>query len=270
MRSRPRLAGALVTAAAVLALTACGSEPTPSAPPASPSPTSETPKPLTDFAELNRLTHERFMNSGTGRLAMTLDAPGMRGTTMNGVYRVDGDELSFDMEMVVQGSDLRFVTLPGESYLRLPEGQAPDPSTPWMKVDPDSTDEDMRDMAEMLAGMREQVAELDTAFGDAGRITGSEVTELDGRPAVRYDFVVDLATYAASAPKSEKETMEELVKDGATELRGTMWTTPDHLPLQLETEGVGGSSSMKSSEKHTGHGEPVTIEAPPADQLMAS
>jgi len=163
-------------------------------------------------------------------------------------------------------------------YIKLPEQAraAVSGGKPWAKLSPDSP------AGKALGSSLDQAQQNDpTKFLDtikqAGTITKSEQTTLDGQSATHYWIDVDFAKAAdkfASAGLSadQLKTLAGKVKTIPMEL----WLNSDQLPVQI-TEDLGAivkaagapaaMQGMKMTMKYSDWGTAVDVQAPPADQV---
>lgn len=193
-----------------------------------------------------------------------------------GEGRFDGDNTAMHLSMTVGPIDEDLVYVDKTMYVQLPEqyrGQMTS-GKPWGKVPADS------DLAKTMgAAQAEQndPSQILQQIQQAGTITRSEQTMLDGKQVSHYWIDVDVAKAVdklkdAGLPEAELNELATKVKTIPVQL----WLDGDLLPVQF-TEDMSGllkaagapetMQNMKMTMKYTDWGVPVDVQAPPADQV---
>lgn len=201
----------------------------------------------------------------------------------NGQARFDGANTAMAMTMQVMGQSVEMRMLDKTMYMKLPAGMpGSDPAKPWAKM----SMADLAGAGQNLDKMMEQSDPTKTLelLQQSGTIVSSEETQLDGQSATHYKVDVDFAKameqFGAGAAGAAE--LEEMKKAGIKKMPIDVWLSDDNLPLQFEIQ-LGdilkkvsqqqgqtmppGMEQAKMTMKYTDWGGPVTIEAPPADQV---
>jgi len=104
---------------------------------------------------------------------------------------------------------------------------------------------------------------------DAGTITKSQQETLDGQQVVHYWIDVDVEKLAAQQTDAMmKSAMESLAKQGTKTLKYELWVRGDGLPAKFATQApVGAGKPVTVTVGFSDWGQPVNVQAPPADQV---
>ena len=263
-----RTIGAL-TLSGALALGACGSATT-AEPGAGPDATSSTSAPaeaegasakvgdVVDLKELSVLSAAAVEAKGTAHLTQETAGEG----ALEG--QVDYSQPSPRLAMSIEDADgpFRMILVDATLYLGGPDAADADPEKPWLKLDPTANDE----FSAMFAPL---VAEMESAMANPAEALAADVVREGTVTAVD----VDSTTYQVVLTKAQLEqTLKAATKGlpGITEtsvatlpetLTYTFSLTRDHLPLVVVVDLPDGAVTTTYSK----WGEPVDIEAPPAE-----
>jgi len=160
-----------------------------------------------------------------------------------------------------------------EGLMYVNTGKDLEPGKPWLKVDPTADDTismSMRGMVEEMsknADPREGVEMLK----NAGSLTSEVEAELNGERTTHYTILVDFEKVAAEQGDSGLATA--LDRLGTTEFPVELWTNGNGLPVRMKMEppmadpNTGEPVETIIQADYTKWGEPVEIDAPPADQV---
>lgn len=229
-----------------------------------------TEEAATNLAALAKSIGDRTAETSTAHMVFTADAAGQK-ITGEGDLEVGADDAAMTMTMSTPEGNVGFVFLDGIMYLQV--GQELEPGKSWIKIDPNGNDP----MAKALGGvsdqMRQQADPRQTLaqFEKSGEITSQEETELNGETVTHYMITVDVEKLAAEQkdPTLKKALQEGGIKDFPVEL----WVNEDELPVRIKVDmpmadpASGAATKASVQVDYTKWGEPVTIEAPPADQV---
>lgn len=262
------IAAAALVLAAGLGLTACGSD-DPAPAPGETSTTDETAapdettteEPAPDAGE--QLSAEDFVQrmsaaqlaAGTAHVEYSISGQG-QDTTMSADMALDEDpnNMAMIMNMEVPGAgDAELRLVDGVMYMNL--GDLTEGKFVEMSLDDDNP------MAEQFAGSMDQMDPskqlevFSAALEDFSVADGTET--IDGVETTQYTLTLNMtALLEAQGVAGSQEGMPETVSYD-------MYVGPDDLPRRIAMDVAGMTTVMDFSR----WGEPVTVEAPPADQI---
>lgn len=204
-------------------------------------------------------------------------AMGGQQITGQGSGNFDGADSQMQMSMTVGPMQEELRYLDNTMYMQVPEQYRAQLTSgkPWGKASPDSAIGKQMGAAQAQNNDPRKMLEQ---IKDAGTIKSSEKTTLDGQEVTHY--VIDLDFDKAMAKLADAgglpEAQLEQLKGKVPPIPVEVWLNSDQLPVQL-TEDMSGvlkatgapaaMSSMKMTMKYTDWGAPVSVEAPPADQV---
>lgn len=216
---------------------------------------------------------------------------GMMSSTGEGQGLFDGENstmamtMSMDMSAMGQGTmDMEMRLLDNTMYMKVPNMPGVDKSKPWMKMDLDQVSgASGMDMSKMME-QNDPTKALEM-LKDSGEITSTEESDVDGVPATKYTIDVDLEKMMSQYGNG----MDQMFDTKSMELDALpvdVWISEDQLPLKfrmnmgelmnsaMESNGQQAPKGMNFDNAHVSMtysdwGEPVTIEAPPADQVSS-
>lgn len=187
-----------------------------------------------------------------------------------------GDDTAMSMNMDVAGQSMQMRFVDEAMYLQVPPGaEQMSGGKPWVKFSGEGDDP----MSQMLAGVSQQAEQNDPTktleqIQQAGTITNSEQTELDGEPTTHYWVDLDFAKLADQAPGGLPKEATEQLKGKIDKLPMQVWLNEDQLPAQflMDMSAVGEATGQPEAGgtmtmKYTDWGAPVDVQAPPADQV---
>jgi hypothetical protein len=187
-------------------------------------------------------------------------------------YSVDPTEIAMTASSGADRLELRAV---GDMvYVLLPEAAGLPADTPWLVVDPEAQDEASRQFAalseELRNSARPEWLTDEMIAADVVTLTAGDVEEIQGMPTRRYVLSFDVAGAADAAPEADLAAeLEGAVAAGIETVESTLWLDGQYLPRRVATQvptGAGDTATLVMTA--SGWGEPVTIEAPPADQTV--
>lgn len=268
------------TLAFALVLGACGEETTSGQ--ASPGETFTNPASLVSAATAS--TEEKKSAHFTMDMNM-----GMMSSTGEGQGLFDGENskmamtMSMDMSAMGQGTmDMEMRLLDNTMYMKVPNMPGVDKSKPWMKMDLDQlSGASGMDMSKMME-QNDPTKALEM-LKDSGDITSTEESEVNGVPATKYTIDVDVQKMMSQYGNGMDQMFDAQSMKVKT-LPVDVWISEEQLPLKFRMNmGELMNSAMESSGQkmpkgmnfdnahvsmtYSDWGEPVTIEAPPADQV---
>jgi len=197
--------------------------------------------------------------------------------TGQGMGRYDGAATAMQMSMDVGPMHEEIVYTDGMMYIQLPEEMRAlmTGGKPWGKLDPNS--DVAKAMGSSVNAEQNDPSKYLEQIQEAGTITKSEQTTLNGEPATHYwidlDFAKALDKLAESGYPRE---MLDVLKGKSGTIPMELWLNADQLPMKI-TENLGAMmkavgapaelSDMVMTMTYTDWGAPVTVTAPSADQV---
>ncbi|GAB3715468.1 hypothetical protein GCM10027598_24430 [Amycolatopsis oliviviridis] len=278
---------AAVTTAAVLALSACGGEKQPGA--AAPAPSeakSSLSSPLGDAIQLAALTRESTKKAKSSKVAMEIVA-GAEKTTISGQGLYDGENSKLAMVMESDGKKLDMTFVDNTMYFKLDADDKAELKTDkaYAKISPDGQDPISQLIGKMMS---KAIKEGDPArvfekISKAGKVSKSDQVELDGERTNHYVIDVDprkaidliMGEIGIPLPAETRKQLDAKLEGKNASIVTEMWLNADQLPVQVITDqtafvkamGAPGDGVAKTTVKYTDWGGPLTIAAPPADQV---
>ncbi|MEU4745499.1 hypothetical protein AB0G02_34245 [Actinosynnema sp. NPDC023658] len=227
-RNRAAVAGFAVVVSA--ALSACTGEPT------STMRSFDTPQAL---AEANRVAVE-------GRKSVTVDLD--LATNGKGSCGLRTDDFAASCRIsIADAEEVAYVMVPAGIFVRIPQGQAPQPDKPWLRIDPDDPDNELsRAMADVAVHIRD-TADIRKALPEGARIVDKAEESVSGKQTVRY-------------------TANVTVNGQASVLK--LWVDDQDLPVRSEVRTpVEGGDTVQVVANYRDWGVPVDIAPPTQDQI---
>ncbi|WP_019808925.1 hypothetical protein [Saccharomonospora halophila] len=222
-----------------------------------------------NLSELASSSSDKASEASSSRFTMETTAMGQT-MRAEGQARYAGADTAMSMTMDIQGQPMEMRMVDRTMYMKMPQGQGAalgaETGKPWVEMSLDGDNP----MAEAMGGadMAEQsdptrILEQLEQFG--GEIVDTRETTLDGEQVTRYTVELDMAK-AATMMGGEQLRAEPQPSQGTT-IPMELYLDSANLPVRIEMdmEVMGQSSSMVMN--YTDWGTPVTIEAPPADQV---
>ncbi|GAA4665447.1 MULTISPECIES: hypothetical protein [Amycolatopsis] len=269
---RPMLAvGAL---ALVLTLAGCGQRPVTGTANGDAAAAGNSPL-FSNAQELVRAATSQTEKAKSAKFSMDMDVAGQT-MTAEGAGTFDGDNTTMQMSMTVGGMDQELRYVGNTLYIRLPEqlrARVPG-GKPWGKVPADS------DTAKALGAAQAQQNDPSKTLQqiqEAGTITRSEQTTLDGKPVTHYWIDIDFAK-AMDRYRGTQMPLEQLeqIKDKVGKLPAELWLDRDQLPVQVFQDmspmmvaagAPASAQTLKMTMKYSDWGTPVDVQTPPADEV---
>jgi hypothetical protein len=260
--------------ALIVALTGCGAQSVTG----TPNPAGTSSGGTTLFGNAQDLVRAATAQTGKSKSAKFSIESSVAGQQLSGQGqgRFDGDNTAMQMKMNIGPVDeeLRYVNktlyiqLPAQYRAQATSGKA------WGKLSADSPA--AKAMGANQAEQNDPSKILDQ-IQQAGTITKSEQTVLDGQPVTHYWINVDVAKAmgqlsSAGLPPEQLDQIKTKVPTFPMEL----WLNGDMLPVQVTEDmtplmaAAGAPASaggLKMTMKYSDWGVPVDVQAPPADQV---
>ncbi|WP_326836588.1 hypothetical protein VSH64_17030 [Amycolatopsis rhabdoformis] len=238
--------------------------------------------PFQNALELSAASKQSAQKSKTAKVSMTAQAAGQT-ITAHGDYLFQPGNVELSLIETVQGQQAEVRIVDQTLYVKMPPAEASQlgADKPWFKITPGANDP----LSQALSGSVGSASQSSdpTALLDrvaqAGRIVSSDQTTLDGEQVNHYQVELDLDKVldklTAFLPAATKATLEQQVKGKHITLPAEIWVDKNQLPRQItmdespltQAEGKGATGLGKTTLDYTDWGAPVTITAPPADQI---
>jgi len=261
--------GALGVVAGVAVLTACGSSNVPGQ--ATGQAPAVQPKSVTDLAHLVSL-----QTSTKHTVHIQFDAKSSAGS-FTGTGQADLAGAASKMALTMQSpiGELDMVLTGSALYLKAPA--ALHSAKPWVKVDANGTDEASKAVA-ALVSQEQQTADPSQALqqiASAGKIDQATPDQVNGQPATRYVITVNTqkllnSNFISPQMRQLLESAQNVSKLPPS-LTYDVWISSDNLPAKMDlTEDLtvrGNAVHVSVDMTYSDWGAPVSITAPPADQV---
>ena len=185
-------------------------------------------------------------------------------STTDGVLRIDEDSTSTRATTQAQGETIEIVLLPDEAFVNL--GDTGD-GKPWLRVTPDSADPVAAAMGQFLDTFRAASDPRSSVevYAQAGEFTVVGTEDVEGVQATRYSGAIPPAALLSTFPEDMRAGLEPML--GTEPFPVEIWLDGDDRPVRfVQTATIQGAETT-STQHFSGWGEPVEIEAPPADQV---
>lgn len=243
LKTRLFAAGTGVLAAATFALAGCGTEPQPSSNGSTPPPTSSAPQVSAKEAFSNAL---KKLNNTTSKATMTMDGA----AAMTGTAQTDpaGKKATATNEVSAAGTKVKtdIISLNGEVWVKM--GGVPGLPDKWMHVSADKVKP-----GSSLDISKDSTAKLDSA-----------VVSVERNGTNGYKGTLDMT----KAGTVNADLLNQL-GDKAKAVPFTMTVDAQERPTEMVVDMSGLMSGMgKLTTKYSGFGEPVTVSAPPAADVI--
>ncbi|MDX6738273.1 LppX_LprAFG lipoprotein [Actinocorallia sp. A-T 12471] len=210
-------------------------------------------------------------SKGIESLAVEMKIEGTEQVTGKGVLRFKPD-VAISMEMTVAGSGASKVIVLGDAvYVGSGDGSPMVGGKPWMKIKTgDIAAQGGLDPEALTAQFRQNdpaaLAKLFAASKDVV-VVGEE--DFEGVKTVRYKGTIDAKAAAASDP-SLQGTLDGF-GEGVGEVKFDVWIDADNLPRKTVTSvDIKDVGTTTVTVVFRDYNKPVTIEAPPADQVASA
>lgn len=197
-----------------------------------------------DGAALATRMTEAMIKAGSGTISMDLAATGKAA----GAFVMRQHSTDQHLSMTVQGQPLEIVQVAGLIYMKGLPGSA----KPWVKIDPHGTDP----LSTMFAGLTGQMSDPRQL---AAALHGTKATVVSVAPdATVYDVTLDPNKLLAATGKSASTPVPSLKP-----VRAHYTLDAQSRPTKLTVDAQDATITVTFG----GWGQPVTITAPPADQV---
>ncbi|GAA3572453.1 hypothetical protein GCM10022222_65800 [Amycolatopsis ultiminotia] len=238
--------------------------------------------PFGDALKLADAAKQGTAKSKSAKISMDMSMGG-KAVTAKGAMSFDGQDPKFTLTMdSPDGStDMRYVDK--TIYMKVPAEQAAQFGTdkPWLKISPDATDPLSQTFSQSMsqASKQSDPTQILDQVAKAGRIIGSDQTQLGGRQVNHYRVELDVNKavdqFTGNLPAEVKSKVTQMLAGKDIKIPAELWLDKDQLPVQvtmdesalMQAMGAGAQGAGKVTVKYTDWGAPVDVAAPPADQV---
>ncbi|MEW2504718.1 MULTISPECIES: hypothetical protein [unclassified Amycolatopsis] len=238
--------------------------------------------PFQNVLELSAASKQVTQKSKSAKVSLVANAAG-KTVTAQGDYLFQPGNIELSLTETVEGQQVELRIVDKTLYVKVPPGEASQLGTdkPWLKITPGADDALSQAMSGSMGSTSQasDPTEVLDRVAEAGRILSSDQTTLDGEKMNHYKVQLDLDKILDKVtdflPAAAKAKLEQQVKGKHIMLPTELWVDKNQLPRQItmdetaltQAEGTGGTGLGKSTLKYSDWGTPVTITAPPADQI---
>jgi hypothetical protein len=225
-------------------------------------------------ADLAKSIGDKTADKNSTHMKMTANAAG-QDITGEGDLEFGNSDAAMTMDMTTPAGAMSMVLVDGVLYIKLPAGQELTPGKAWIKIDSSSNSE----LAKALGSITDQMSKNAdpratlAEFEKSGEITDTKEEQLNGEDVTHYTITVDVQKMADNQSDATLKTaLDEAIKGGLKDFPVDVYINDDDLPVRIALEmptpdGTGKTTTVKTQVDYTNWGEPVEIEAPPADQI---
>jgi hypothetical protein len=193
---------------------------------------------------------------------LDIDTGSLAGKSTADIELTHGKTTASDITLSVNGQSIEVVTVGGTSYAKVPGG-----AKPWAIVSATSSNAIAKGLATPIS-MLGATTSLDavvalvakaTSFQDKGSDT------IDGRPATHYALTVD-----PSQGSTNPQLAQVLALLGKTPLPVDLWVDDQSRPVKFAINLSFGGQKIAITAVVSKYDAPLTIAAPPADEVSTS
>jgi hypothetical protein len=199
----------------------------------------------------------------SAHVALAISTAGQN-VTAQGNEKLSGGKLTaLDMSEQIGTLTIGIRILGSTIYAKLPPSSGVPAGKPWIKASTTSTDPSLRQIATSITSA-EQSASLDgyRSFAQAATsVKDLGSSQINGTSATKYSLVVDVSKLPASAATQALKTA------GLTTLPVDLWLDDQGRPVQFVENLTVQGKPVATKVTITNFNAPVTITAPPANQI---
>lgn len=261
MSLRTKLAVLAAASLPVLALTACGSDPTaPSAP--------QEQNVLAMLVADAKGSLSKVVDKATKHESVTLT---MKGTASGETFEGEGaffygKEPKAELTMNAAGTSTKMLMLPPVIYMEVPEAERAEMGGKrWMKMDLSAAGDQAGSAFTKQMDDIDPVRQVKTLLAaESVNVVGEET--IDGVKTVHYTVTIPPSTYLGEVDSKLREATEkELAKQGIKEINTDVWVDEQYQPRRVHVV-MGNASDI--TVDYTDYGKAVNIQAPPASEVF--
>lgn len=193
---------------------------------------------------------------------LDIDAGALGGKSSSDVKFAAGRTVATDAHLSENGRDIEVITAGGKSYAKLPSAGA----KPWLPVDANSSNPTVASIASTVSTLGAATS-LDTVtalIAGAKSVTGKGKQRTDGVATTRYSLTLDSAH--VTGPAAVKQLLALV---GGKPIPVELWLDARYRPVEFVIT-VPLGSGVPITVHVSKYDGPLTITAPPADQIATS
>lgn len=185
-----------------------------------------------------------------------------------------GDPVAEKMTLNTPNGSEQVLLVDNVFYMQIP-GMQDLTNKPWIKIDPsDSSNPAAQFFSGLVNSIKENAdpSQMIKNMEAGGTLTGTDTEQLGGESTTHYKITVDIDKMIANeTDPSMKQLLGMVEQQGLKSYPVDVWLDSHGLPVQTKINmpalsGAPGSGGV-STITYTNWGAPVTITAPPADQV---
>jgi hypothetical protein len=201
-------------------------------------------------------------------ISLDVNAAG-QALTGTGDEQLDAGKLvAMDLKESLPGGagDIEIIIVDGKTYAKLPTAMNPG-GKPYLLVTPNSTNAVVKQLATSLdsALSSASLGSVSAFITAADSVKNKGTATVDGVSATHYAIVVNISKLPASLPGKDA-----LASSGLTTLPLDLYVDDKGRPVQVTENFKVQDQQVATTVKVSAYDQPVTITAPPADQVGTS
>ena len=219
----------------------------------------------TDAAGLGRRMQSGVSGIRSAHISLDVDAAGQKLSGQGDEKLAGGKLVAMDLQETLPagGGSIRLIIIDNKKYAKLPSSMNTS-GKPYVLITPQSSNPVIKQLSGSLdsalsSASLGSVSAFVTA-ADSVQVKGSET--VDGVATTHYSVVVDVAKLPASLPGKDA-----LVSSGLKTLPVELYIDSAGRPVQVTEQFTVAQQNVSTELKVTKYNQPVTITAPPADQV---
>jgi hypothetical protein len=191
---------------------------------------------------------------------MQIDAGSLGGTSTADLTLADGHATATDVHLTTSGQQVEVITVGSDSYVKT----ASDAAKPWIAVTPDSSNPIVKSLASgfSVATLTSSLSALSGMLKSSSGLQDKGTEQIDGVSTTHYAMQLDPAKGTGDA---QLDGLLALL--GKTALPIDLWLDGQHRPVQLVIHVSLAGTADPVTVQISKFDAPVTITAPPADQI---
>jgi hypothetical protein len=227
----------------------------------------------TEVANLAKTIGDNTVEKNSAHLVFSGNAGGQQ-VNGEGDMQFGDQDTAVRMDMTTPAGPMTIVLTDGQLYLKPPNEV--EPGKTWVKVDSNSKDPMAKALGSITQQLRNNADPRRTLaqFQTAGTITATKSEQLNGVPTTHHTITVDVRKLAeAQQDPTFKKAMTEAIDGGLADFPVDVWLDGEDLPvriaLAMPTPDPASGKTIETTVQvdYSAWGAPVTIDAPPADQV---
>lgn len=222
-----------------------------------------TPAMPTDAPGLAAFLRDGTASIESAHLEISVDAAGTTITGSGDETLANGRAEALDLTETIPGAgEVRVLMVDGQTYVQLPTGINPS-DKPWLLISADSSNPVVQQLAASLQSVTD-TSSLDqyTAFTEAAAVEVVGEEDVDGVRTTHYALTVDVTELPNDTPGRS-----DILGAGVMRLPVDLWVDERGRPVKVSQELTVQGQQVTAVVTLGNFDEPVSITAPPADQV---